>query len=63
MLLAEAQLWRVHGALTIMYSLCQKKPTAHSELGFRDPPERGGLTVDMVDYLYGGFKETHCFGF
>ena len=46
-----------------MYSLCQKKPTTHSELGFRDPPGRGGLTVDMVNSLYGDFKETHCFGF
>ncbi len=45
------------------YSLCQKKPTTHSELGFRDCPGRGGLTVDTVDYLYGCFKETHCFGF
>ncbi len=40
------------------YSLCQKKPTTHSELGFHDLPGRGRLTVDMVDSLYGGFKET-----
>ncbi len=26
----------------------QMKPTTHSELGFRDPPGREGLKVDMV---------------
>ncbi len=50
------------------YSLCKQKPTTHSELGFRGSPGREEITVDMVKYLYGGFKETHwkenhCFGF
>ncbi len=34
-----------------MYSLCQKKPTTHSELDFLDPPGRGGLTADLVNFL------------
>ena len=30
------------------YSLCQKKPTTYSELGFHDPPGKGGLTNNWL---------------
>ncbi len=53
-----------HASNVILYTVFVKRNAPLIQnWGFVIPQGGGSLTVDMVDYLYGGFKETQCFGF